>query len=566
MAKVKDPEMVEACRRFYLKFGGRHLAQVEAEMRVAGWDKFRRRKLHNSSVNGRLRLGWIDRFGWRRNLKVRKRKAAFATARRAQHGRRPSNFEKWLAKATPDIKWTAPHHRYICEHLWRVTDGTCRRLMIFLPPRHGKSLLVTILYTLWRLTRQPDMHIIIGCYNQKLANRFSRRIKKTAAAALELSRSRHAAEEWETAAGGGVKAVGVGAGVTGFGADLIIIDDPVKSRAEANSKNLRDKTWDWYKDDIHTRLEPGAALILIQTRWHDDDLAGRLMKEMADSGDQWEVINLPALAESRGDCESEGKGAEEQTHAPVDLPVSSTPALPDVPIFAPGSGDPLGRAGGEALWPERFGRDELLAKKRQMGGWSFSALYQQRPVPEGGKLFKIEWFQRRVSRRPDGLVWCRGYDLAVSLKTSADFTASVRCAFDTRTGDLYIADGFRKRIEFPEQRRFVIERIEAEPDTRHGIELALHGQALMQDLRCEPRIRGRNISGVKVDGDKLMRAEAWSGLAEEGKIVLVNGPWIDDFVDEACRFTGKGDAHDDQIDAVSLAVQMLRSRKGGYSF
>jgi predicted phage terminase large subunit-like protein len=129
---------------------------------------------------------------------------------------------------------------------------------------------------------------------------------------------------------------------------------------------------------------------------------------------------------------------------------------------------------------------------------------------------------------------------------------------------LYIADGFRRRIEFPEQRRYAIERMTAERDTRHGIELALHGQALIQELRREVQLRGVAFSGVKVDGDKLTRALAWANLAEEGKVYLVKGAWIDEFLDEIFRFTGKGDKHDDQVDAVSLAFRMLGERKKGF--
>ncbi|NOT49012.1 MAG: phage terminase large subunit, partial [Acidobacteria bacterium] len=333
---------------------------------------------------------------------------------------------------------------------------------------------------------------------------------------------------------------------------LIIIDDPVKSRAFANSANFRDNLWDWYKDDMHTRLEPGAAVVLIQTRWHDDDLAGRLLKDMEDGGETWEVVRLPALAE--GDGVRLETGDERLEKAPVSS------------LSSPVSADPLDRLEGQALWPERFTSEDLLATKRRLGAGSFAALYQQRPLPEGGTLFKAEWFRNIVSKHPAGLRWARGYDLAVSLKDSADYTASFRCAIDERTGTLYIADGFRKRIEYPEQKRFIIDKITVEPDTRHGIELALHGRALVQELRREAQIIGRVLVGVKVDGDKLMRAEAWSSYAEEGSIALVNGPWINDFVDEACRFTGKGDAHDDQIDAVSIAIQMLRKSKGGMSF
>lgn len=521
--------MVEACKKLYFKYGGGEHRRIEAEMREQGWTKFHRRNLLPAYIDGRIASpGWVARFRWNEELEKREKAAAKRAAKKV------ATFEKWLAADPSKMKWLARHHVYIREQLEKITSGEIKRLMLFVPPRHGKSELVTVRYAVWRLAKEPGLNIIVGCYNQKLANRFSRKIKKLAVSTIEISRKKHAAEEWETAIGGSVKAVGVGAGITGFGGDLIIVDDPVKGRAEANSRNFRDKLWDWYKDDLHTRLEPGAAVVLIQTRWHDDDLAGRLLKDMEDGGEHWDVVRLPALAE--GDPKDEGRS------------------------------DPLDRNEGEALWPERFSREDLLATKRRQGAWSFAALYQQRPIPEGGTLFKAEQFKTIVSKAPAGLRWARGYDLAVSLKESADYTASFRCAIDPRTGTLYIDGGFRKRIEYPEQKRYVIERMNAERDTSHGIELALHGKALVQDLRRSPEIFGRVLKGVKVDADKFMRAEAWSGYAEEGKIALVNGPWINDFIDEALRFTGRGDAHDDQIDAVSLAVQMLRKKGGTHGF
>ncbi len=576
----EDKALVDACRELYLKHGGRKHRFIEAEIRAAGWPEFDRRRLYSNTVRGIEYGGWIERFGW-------KQEVARAAKQAAERDGGRTTFDDWLRADPSGLEWTARHHAFIWEHLQRVSDGTCKRLMIFVPPRHGKSELVTVRYTAWRLVRDQRMNVVIGCYNQKLANRFSRKIRQITTGRVVRSHNRFAVEEWETAAGGSVKAVGVGAGITGFGGDLIIIDDPIKSRAVANSVNLRDKTWDWYKDDIYTRLEPDAAVILIQTRWHDDDLAGRLLKEMDEGGDQWEVVMLPALAEG-GSCSppyeggvapasgdgvvlrnaTEGQYNNGLADVAVERTTPSARKKREHPPLLRKEGslayaDPLGRAEGEPLWPERFDRERLLSIKRQLGTWSFAALYQQRPVPEGGTLFKREWFANIVSKAPEGLRWCRGYDLAVSLKNSADFTASFRVALDKRTGTIYIADGFRKRIEFPEQRKFVKERMEKEPDTAHGIELALHGQALLQDLRRDARTAGRVLIGVKVDADKLMRAEAWSSYAEEGKIVLVNGPWVADFIDEACRFTGRGDRHDDQVDAVSIAVQMIRRRDQG---
>ncbi|MEJ7846936.1 MAG: phage terminase large subunit [Pyrinomonadaceae bacterium] len=436
----------------------------------------------------------------------------------------------------------------------------------------------------------PKLNVILGSYNQKLANRFSRKIRRvledsafTAGnAASSGERSLHentssngviiinegastpekksplrnrrvsarlnTAAEWETAEGGGVRAVGVGGGVTGFGAGLIVIDDPVKSRAEAESPTYREKTWDWFNDDIYTRLEPDAAIILIQTRWHEDDLAGRLLKDAEEEGgEQWDVICLPALAKEFGALGELGEFGEPKLWKPHEL---SKP-------------DPLNRKPGQALCPQRFDEKALERIKRKLGSYSFSALYQQRPVPAGGGLFKREWFKKIIDKAPDGLKWKRGYDLAVSTKTSADYTASFRCAADS-LGNIYIEGGFRGRLEYPEQRRYMIGRMMAEKNTEHGIELALHGQAFVQDLRREVKLSNVPFRGVKVSGDKFTRALAWSNRAEEGKIILVRGPWIQDFIEEACRFTGNGGAHDDQIDAVSLAVEMLA--KGGNGF
>ena len=450
-------------------------------------------------------------------------KAAFSKTRR-DLGLNALAFPEWLPKVTPYFTWTWRHQLHLYEALDRVTRGETKRLMIFMPPRHTKSETVTVRYSAYRLEQQPKLNIILGSYNQKLANRFSRKIKRIVQTRVAMSVDRKAVEEWETAIGGGVRAAGVGAGVTGFGADIIVLDDPVKSREEAESEAYREKCWDWFNDDLYTRLEPGGSIVLTMTRWHDDDLAGRLIKEMADGGAQWEIVNLPALAEEN---------------------------------------DPLGRKVGEALCPERYDEAALEARRKKLGAYSFSALYQQRPTPAEGALFKRDWFpaDHILDKAPEGLRWARGYDLAVSTKTSADYTASFKCAFD-RDGNLYIADGFRKRIEYPEQRRYVVQRMVNEQRTQHGIEKALHGQAFVQDLRTIPAVRGVPFKAVKVEADKYTRALPWANLAEEGKVFLVKGPWNSDFMDEVMRFTGKGDAHDDQVDAVSIAVQLLSKKSG----
>lgn len=336
-----------------------------------------------------------------------------------------------------------------------------------------------------------------------------------------------------------------------------MIDDPVKNRAEAESTTFRDSVWDWFNDDIYTRLEPDASIILIQTRWHEDDLAGWLLKEMEEEGgEQWEVVNLPALAEAVPlrivECEVRNETGD--VPAEIQMERARNKNIKRNPHSA--IRDPLGRREGQALCPQRFDEIELERIRKKLGPYSFSALYQQRPIPLEGSLFKLEWFKNIVDKAPEGLRWKRGYDLAVSIKTSADHTASFRCAKDGQ-GNLYIADGFRKRIEFPEQLRYITQRMLAEPNTEHGIELALHGQAFVQLLRRELKLSHIPFRGVRAVGDKFTRALTWANLAEEGKVFLVCGGWIHDFIEEACRFTGRGDVHDDQIDAVSLAVGMI---------
>ena len=430
-------------------------------------------------------------------------------------------FDEWIRQVEDNFEWDALHHLMIFVELERVTRGECKRLMIFMPPRHGKSEIVTVHYPVWRLERDKKFNVILGSYNQTLANRFSRRIRKLAESRMPLSKERKAASEWETNEGGGMRAVGVGGGITGYGGALVIIDDPVKSRADAESAAKRNRMWEWFTDDIYTRLTPDGAIVLIQTRWHEDDLAGRLLKQSeSGDGDKWRVISLPAIA------------------------------LDD---------DPMGRAKGDALWPERYDIDNLKATRLMIGSYSFESLYQQSPISREGGVFKREWFKRVVDAPPKGLSWFRGYDLAISTRTSADRTASFRIALDS-DGTLYIADGLRDRIDYPTQKRFVLDRVRTERDTIHIVEDAMHGRALVQDLKRELGPHGPRLRSARVTADKFSRALQWSPLAEAGRIVLVKGDWNDAFIDEMCSFP-KG-RNDDQADAVSLAYEHITAKRG----
>jgi len=286
------------------------------------------------------------------NLRPSSKLKAQAELELRRRRRAALSFGDWLAEVTPDYDWTASHLLHLRAYLEAIERGELDKLMIFEPPRHGKSSLATIRYPVWRMQRDPALTAIVGAYNQDLATLFSRQARRIAERFLNVADSeRKAAGEWEITGGGSFRAVGVGTGVTGRGAKLICIDDPVRSREDANSQAYRDRVWNWYRDDLYTRLEPGGAVILTMTRWHEDDLAGRILA--SEDAPNWTVVSLPALAEE---------------------------------------GDPLGRAPGAALWPARFDETDLERIRTVLGTQSFTALYQQRPTALEGGLFKRAWF------------------------------------------------------------------------------------------------------------------------------------------------------------------------------
>ncbi len=422
-------------------------------------------------------------------------------------------FDSWLKAVTPSYRWDWPHLVYLREFLDRVTAGEITRLMIFMPPRHGKTEMVTIRYPVWRLERKAKLRVIIAAYNQILANKFSRKARKIARSRFPLSEERAAVEDWETPAGGGFRAIGVGSGITGQGGDLIIIDDPVKSREEADSLAYRDRVYEWFTDDLYTRLEPGGSIILIQTRWHEDDLAGRILK--SDDGPNWTVVNLPAIAAEN---------------------------------------DPLGRQPGEALCPERYSEDALAEIRTALGERAWWALYMGQPRQQEGALIKTEKFIL-VDEPPACVRVARYWDLAAGVKTQNDYTAGVKVGV-TDDGRWVVLDVRRGRWAWPDARRVIAQTAQLDgPDCVQGIEDVAFQRAAYQDLVRIPELGGVPLRLVRPQGDKINRAGAWAGRVEDGLFIVVRAEWTRDFLNECAAFpVGE---HDDQVDAVSGAVQML---------
>lgn len=410
------------------------------------------------------------------------------------------------------------------RELQALADAPGGRLLVSMPPRHGKSELVSVRFPVYWLERRPRDRVILGAYSHGLASNFSRRARAVASERMALSDEKSAAAEWETAWGGGVRAVGVGSGVTGFGADLLVIDDPIKSREEADSDAYREKLWQWWKDDISTRLEPGASAVVVATRWHHDDLIGRLVDR--EEG-RWRVLNLPALAESD---------------------------------------DPLGRAEGEALCPARYDREALLAIEERLGR-SFGALYQGRPTPREGGMFRREDFVVSTHEPGgDGFDAVAVYvDKAATAGGTGAYSAIVTMARQGKGGPRWIVDVDRGR--------WSVARREAR--TRRAAEAAArkYGRNRVRVwVEQEPGSGGkesaeaskRNLAGFSVEADRVTgskeaRAEPFAEAVEIGNIVLLEAAWNAAYFDEAVEFPHS--RYKDQIDASSGAFNKLAEAK-----
>ena len=377
------------------------------------------------------------------------------------------------------------------------------------------SEMTTVRYPVWRMEREPATRVILAAHTQRFAEKLSRKARRVARGRVALSRERNSATEWETTAGGGLMACGVGSPPTGSGGNILLIDDPIKKQEEAKSETYREKMWEWYTDDLMTRLEPGGAVILIQTRWNEDDLAGRILT--SDDAPNWTVVNLPALAEEA---------------------------------------DPLGRKVGEALCPERYDREALLRKQR-LNPLSFAALYQQRPTPQEGNIFKRADFDKVVPALPAGCRLVRYWDTA-GTDGGGCFTAGCLMAKDAE-GFFYVVDVKREQFAAPERERLI--RATAHEDQRlYGkVEIVIEeqgGSSGKEVVQASIRsLAGFDASADRPTGNKEVRASPFADQCAAGNVRLVKGDWIKDYLDELCGFPhGK---YMDQVDASSGAFARL---------
>jgi predicted phage terminase large subunit-like protein len=416
----------------------------------------------------------------------------------------------------------AAHHKLLISKLEAVARGDIDRLMVFMPPGSAKSTYASVLFPPYMLAQDPKLTIIAASHTVELAERFGRRVRNLVVEhgnvlGFGLSDDSQAAGRWDTNRGGEYFAAGVRGPITGRRADLALIDDPVKSREEADSDIIRERVKDWWRNDLYTRLKPGGKCVVIQTRWHEDDLSGWLLEEQARGGDKWEVLSLPAVAEES---------------------------------------DPLGRAIGDPLWPEWQNGAALVRVRDAVGPRTWSALYQQRPQPDEGTYFQRGWFKRfSLQQLPRSLHLYGSSDYAVT-EDGGDFTVLRVWGVDP-AGDIWCLGGWRGQATAD----VWIER-QVDLIAQHK-PLAWFGEGGVIAKTIEPMLRRRLVErglGARLEWlpsihDKPTRARGFQARAAMGKVHILDGIEGDLILDEYLRFpAGK---HDDEVDCGSLVGRAL---------
>ncbi len=433
------------------------------------------------------------------------------------------------------VNW---HHRLLCDYLDRFANSEIKRLIVAMPPRHGKSELVSIRLPAFIFGRDPDAHFIGASYGADLARHFNRDVQRVidspayrqvfpetrlfdsnVRTTLQGTWLRNSDNFEIVGREGMYKCAGVGGGLTGFGFKFGSIDDPFKDAKEANSQTIRQSKWEWYTDVFYTRQAPNAGILITMTRWNMDDTVGRLKDAMEQhDGEQWELLELPAIMENLD---------KKHPQDPREL--------------------------GEPLWADRFNL-EFLEKAKAQNSYSFAALYQQTPIPHGEAIFDVSQIEI-IDYDPECSDVVRFYDLAVTAKKHSDYTVGLKMGV-MKNEDIIILDVYRAQKIMPDVERDIVQN--AMIDGR-GVPIRLEaekaGIVQLDYLLERADLRGYILDKKAPEGDKYTRAQPFASRVNAGKVKARRAAWNRAYLDELAVFPMG--AHDDQVDASSGAYDML---------
>ena len=433
-----------------------------------------------------------------------------------------------MKRVKPRFVWYQ-HTLVLAAVLQRVADGELNRVMVFMPPRHGKSEEVSRLFSAYFLYRHPERFVGINSYSQDLANTLSRAARENYKAGGGKTKSdADAVRQWETPSGGGLWAAGVGGPITGKGFHLGIIDDPLKNAEEAASETIRKNQQEWYQSTFYTREEPGGAIVVVQTRWHEMDLSGWLLQEESEEEpEHWHIVNFAAIAEP----------------------------MPTFPATCTHEAD--WRQEGEPLCPERYSAEKLQKIEKRVGAYFWSSLYRQRPSPPGGSFFDKAWF-RSLPVAPVCPRYVRYWDLAGAKPGKGDWTVGVLMGV---TPDKRFCVIDIQRFQKPSNERdTVIQQIARSDRQEFGGKVKTYIEQAPGLAKEATDALVRLLSGFVVEADpahrdKITRAEPYKSQVMAGNVDIVDSENVRAFLDVHQSFPF-GD-HDDDVDAASGAFKKL---------
>ena len=434
------------------------------------------------------------------------------------------------AKYQMESYLTPPHIKLLASKLEAVERGEIKRLAIFMPPRHGKSILTSEFFPAWYLGRNPKKFIICSTYGQELADDFGRKVRNQLQDPhyqelfpdVGLATDSSSMRRFNTSKGGVYYAVGAGSAITGRGAHLLLIDDPIKGREDADSDAMRSNLLDWYRSTAYTRLMPGGSVVLIQTRWHEDDLAGWVLKETEHEG--WEVIEFPAVLDKR-------------------------------------AAKLLKKKEGDALWAEAYPLTRLDEIKKTLGSREWASLYAQKPSVEEGNIMKRWWWKTWKKKDPPQCDYIlQSWDTAYTSNKTSDYSACTTWGIfmdEDNVANAILLGSRRDRWEFPELKRMAVELYNQHNPDLIIIEAKASGWSLVQELsRMGIPITPYNPKKQ----NKMARVHSITPILESGKIWAPDKDWAEDVIAQCASFPNS--KNDELVDSTSQAL--LRLRQGWF--